>query len=354
MRGLHLTPAGISKELLEFNQKLARSTETLSNIREVDVWQTPKTEIYHQHKLRLYHCPAQGKQRCKTPLLISYALVNRIYMVDLEPERSLLRRLVENGLDVYLIDWGYPDRADRYLNLDDYINDYLDNCVDQVRAHANSEQINLLGICQGGAFSLCYSAIYPEKIRNLITMVTPVDFHTPDNLLSALARQMDAELAVDCYGNLPGELLNQTFASLMPMRLGVQKYLGMPNQLQDEKAALSFLRMEKWLEDSPDLAGEAFKEFFTQFFRENRLIEGGAMIGDEPVDLQKIHQPVLNIYGSYDHLVPPAASVALKDVCGSQDYEELELAAGHIGVFVSGKSQTVVAPKIVEWLVDRD
>lgn len=358
MGGLQLTPTGISQELLEFSQRLASSTETLGKIRDVDVWQTPKTEIWQQDKLRLYHCPAQGagdgQQRCRTPLLISYALVNRIYMIDLEPERSLLRRLVEGGLDVYLIDWGYPDRADRFLDLDDYINDYLDSCVDQVRQHANSDQVNLLGICQGGTFSLCYSAIQPEKVRNLITMVTPVDFHTPDNLLTALSSHVDPQLAIDCYGNLPGELLNHTYASLMPMRLGVQKYLGMPNQLQDEKTALSFLRMEKWLEDSPDLAGEAFKEFFVQFFQENRLINGGTRIGDEAVDLQQITQPVLNIYGSHDHLVPPAASIALQDACNSTDYEELELGAGHIGVFVSGKSQTIVAPKIIEWLKARD
>jgi len=353
MRGLQFTPTELSKELLEFNQQLVKSYQTLSGIRDVDVWQTPKQEIYRQDKLRLYHCPAQGKQRNKTPLLICYALVNRIYMIDLEPERSLLRRLVEGGQDVYLIDWGYPDRADRYLDLDDYLNDYLDNCVDQVCQHAGSEQTNLLGICQGGTFSLCYSALNPDKVKNLITMVTPVDFHTPENLLTALSRYVDSDLAVQCYGNLPGELLNHTYASLMPMRLGVQKHLGMPNQLQGKKSAESFLRMEKWLEDSPDLAGEAFRQFFQQFFEQNLLIKGEAMIGDESVDLQAIQQPVLNIYGTFDHLVPPAASIALKNYVASKDYEELELKAGHIGVFVSSKAQTIVAPKILEWLKAR-
>jgi len=350
MAGFQFDPAQLSQELQAFNQQLAQSYQTLSEIREVDVWQTPKTEIYRQDKLRLYHCPAQGEQRCTTPLLISYALVNRIYMIDLEPERSLLRRLVEGGLDVYLIDWGHPDRADRFLDLDDYLNDYLNNCVDQVCQHTNSDQLNLLGICQGGTFSLCYSALHPQKIKNLITMVTPVDFHTPDNMLSALARYVDTDLAIQCYGNLPGELLNQTYASLMPMALGVQKHLDMPGQLQNTTQALSFLRMEKWLEDSPDLAGEAFREFFEQFFKQNLLIKGEAMIGGQRVDLKQITQPVLNIFGSHDHLVPPAASQALEQACGSKDYEALELAAGHIGVFVSGKAQTIVAPKILNWL----
>ncbi|MCV6589746.1 MAG: class III poly(R)-hydroxyalkanoic acid synthase subunit PhaC [Marinobacterium sp.] len=356
MNGLTLTATNLQKELATLRQQAEHAQKILQNINEVDVWQTPKTEIYRRDKLRLYHCPAQGltKQRCNTPLLISYALVNRIYMVDLEPERSLLRRLVEGGLEVYLIDWGYPDRADRFLDLDDYINDYLHSCVEQTCQHAGTEQLNLLGICQGGVFSLCYSALYPQRVRNLITMVTPVDFHTPDNLLTALSRYIDAELAVDCYGNLPGELLNHIYASLMPMRLGQQKYLNLPAQLQTQHSARSFLRMERWINDSPDLAGQAFLEFFVQFFRENRLMNGGTTIGGLSVELQNITQPVLNIYGSHDHLVPPAASRALENLCASQDYKALEIASGHIGVFVSGKSQRQLAPEIIAWLNSRN
>ena len=105
-------------------------------------------------------------------------------MVDLQEDKSLVRNLLAQGEDVYLIDWGYPDLADRWLTLDDYINGYIRRSVDAVAKNAGVKKINVLGICQGGAFSLCFSAIYPDKVKNLITMVTPVDFHTPDNMLS--------------------------------------------------------------------------------------------------------------------------------------------------------------------------
>ncbi|MBY4675158.1 class III poly(R)-hydroxyalkanoic acid synthase subunit PhaC [Marinobacterium arenosum] len=354
MKGLKLDPTTLNAELLTFNTKLVQSCRTLLEIDQVDTWQTPKTEIYRQDKLRLYHCPAQSDNKTATPLLICYALVNRIYMVDLEPQRSLLRRLVEAGHEVYLIDWGYPDAADRYLDLDDYVNDYLDSCVDQVRSHAGCEQVNLLGICQGGTLGLCYTALQPKKINNLITMVTPVDFHTDDNLLAKLSQYVDIDLAVDTYGNIPGEFLNDSYNALLPMRLGVQKNLLMPNQLADRDSALSFLRMEQWIYDSPDQAGEAFREFVQQFFRENRLISGNAMIGDQPVDLQRIDHPVLNIYGTFDHLVPPSASIPLQDCIASSDYQALAIDSGHIGVFVSGKSQHQVAPAIDRWLRARD
>ena len=131
----------------------------------------------------------------------------------------------------------------------------------------------MLGICQGGTFSLCYTATRPEKIKNLITMVTPVDFHTPDNMLSHLARQIDVDLAVETYGNIPGAMLNDAYNALMPMRLGMQKNLNIPRTAPKTQAsALNFLRMEKWIYDSPDQAGEMFRQFLTTFFKENGFL----------------------------------------------------------------------------------
>lgn len=185
-------------------------------------------------------------------------------------------------------------------------------------------------------------------------MVTPVDFQTKTNLLSLLARSVDVDLAVSTYGNIPGEMLNDSYNSLMPMRLGIQKNLGMPKHLHNTESALSFLRMEKWIYDSPDQAGEAFREFIKWFFQENGLIKNSITIGDYPVRLSNIKQPVLNIFGSYDHLVPPDASLALGDYVGSEDYQTLEIKAGHIGVFVGSKSQKIVPTKINNWLLERD
>ncbi|SFG58162.1 class III poly(R)-hydroxyalkanoic acid synthase subunit PhaC [Neptunomonas qingdaonensis] len=356
MKNLKLDPNKIEEELIAFDEKLQRSYETLKAISQIDVAQSKGIEIFSQDKLKLLFFGGNKhiSKRCRTPLLITYALVNRWYMIDLEPEKSLLKALNDLGLDVYVIDWGYPDQADRFLDLDDYINEYMNNCVEHVCMHSEATQVNLLGICQGGTLSLCYTAIYPEKVRNLITMVTPVDFQTETNLLSLLARSVDVDLAVSTYGNIPGEMLNDSYNSLMPMRLGIQKNLGMPKQLNTTESALSFLRMEKWIYDSPDQAGEAFRQFIKWFFQENLLIKGQITIGDYPVRLSAITQPVLNIFGAYDHLVPPDASLALGDHVGSQDYQTLEIKAGHIGVFVSGKSQAIVPANINDWLLRRD
>jgi polyhydroxyalkanoate synthase len=274
-------------------------------------------------------------------------------MTDLQEDRSTIRNLLAAGQDVYLIDWGYPDGADRSLTLDDYINGYLDRCVDVIRKRHRLDRINILGICQGGTFSLCYSALHPDKVKNLVTMVTPVDFKTPGNLLSAWAQHMDVDLLVDTLGNIPGELLNWTFLSLKPFSLTGQKYVNMVDVLDDPARLKNFLRMEKWIFDSPDQAGETFRQFIKDFYQGNGLIEGGVRIGGREVDLQQVRVPILNIFAEQDHLVPPDASRALRGRTASKDYTELSFPGGHIGIYVSGKAQKEVTPAIAAWLDQR-
>ncbi len=355
MSPVQITPDRVTQEMLDYAAKLGQGVETLSRLGTIETGVTPREAVYEEDKLVLYRfrSPREAQSANAVPVLIVYALVNRPYMTDLQENRSLVRGLLDAGLDVYLIDWGYPDRADRFLALDDYINGYIDRCVDAVCERLGLDNINLLGICQGGAFSLCYAALHPRKVKNLITMVTPVDFHTPDNVLSRWAQQIDVDLAVDTMGNIPGELLNWTFLTLKPFRLMSQKYVDTVEILSDETAAKNFMRMEKWIFDSPDQAGEAFREFVKQFFQRNDLIKGNVRVGRHKVKLKKIKMPVLNIYACEDHLVPPAASKALREHVGTKDYLELEFAGGHIGIYVSGKAQKQVPPAIGKWLLDR-
>ena len=128
--------------------------------------------------------------------------------------------------DVYLLDWGYPDKDDKALTLDDYINRYLDNSVDFIRQRGGADRVNLLGVCQGGTFCLCYTALRQHKVANLVTSVTPVDFHTRRDLLSHLVRHLDMDLAVDALGNIPGEFLNWLFLLLRAVPADREKVPG--------------------------------------------------------------------------------------------------------------------------------
>lgn len=350
---LQLRPDAVAAELLQYGNDLTKGMAALSEIGDIEVGCSSKQPVYRSDKIKLYRFDPQVEKPHPVPVLIVYALVNRPYMADLQDGRSIIQGFLRQGLDVYLIDWGYPDGADLYLTLDDYINGYVDRCVDCIRDRHELEQINLLGICQGGTFSLCYTALHQEKIRNLITTVTPVDFHTPGNMLTSLVRNVDIDLVVKTLGNMPGEMLNWVFLSLKPDRLMGEKYVDMVDLMSDRDRLLNFLRMEKWIFDSPDLAGEAYRDFIKQFYQGNALVKGEARIGTHEIDLSRITVPVLNVYALKDHLVPPESSMALEGLTGTGDYSALEFPGGHIGLYVSESSQKTIPPHVAEWLKQR-
>lgn len=350
---VHFTAEGLAQEALRMQQKLSAGVDTLRNVDDVDYGATARQEVWRDGKVVLYRFVGEQAPTAKVPLLISYALVNRPYMVDLQADRSIVKGLLARGEDVYVIDWGYPDRSDRFLTLEDYIERFLGGAIDHLRGAYGLDAVNLLGICQGGAFSLCYSALHPDKIKNLITMVTPVDFHTADNMLSNWTRTIDVDLFVDTLGNVPADLMNWCYLTLKPWRLFAQKYVGLVDILDDKKAVEDFLRMEKWIFDSPDQAGEAFRQFIKQFYQGNGFVEGGIKIGDNEVHLGMIEMPVLNIFAEQDHLVPPDSSKALKGLVGTDDYTELSFRGGHIGIYVSGRAQKEVPETIHQWLSKR-
>jgi polyhydroxyalkanoate synthase subunit PhaC len=358
MSEFRIDPEEARREAEAFARRWTQALGALASAAPVDIGTAAKQAIHREDKVVLYRyepvASAKPAPAVRTPVLICYALVNRPYMMDLQEDRSLIRNLLQLGLDVYLIDWGYPDGADRYLELEDYVAGYLDHCVSAVAKHAGTGQVNLLGVCQGGTLSLCYASLYPQRVRNLITMVTPVDFRTADNLLMKWAQHLDVDALVDASGNVPGELLNLAFMALMPFRLTSQKYVGLLEQIDDARALANFMRMEHWIFDSPDQPGSLFRQFVTEIVRENRLKNGTLQIGGRTVDLRSVCMPLLNIYANEDHLVPPSASIPMKELVGSKDYTALAFAGGHIGIYVSGAAQRTVPPAIADWLRARD
>ncbi len=348
-----MRPDEIIEEISNFNRKLAQGFNSLTEIGEFCDGVSPKDAVYQEDKMVLYHYKPRVKKQNPIPLLIVYALVNRPYMADLQEGRSMIQGLLNTGVDVYLVDWGYPDAADGYLTLEDYINGYIDNCVDVIREQHGIDKINILGICQGGTFSLCYTALHQEKIKNIITTVTPVDFHTKNDLLSKMVRHVDVDLLVDTEGNILGDSINSIYLSMKPFKLMGQKYIELVDILDDTEKLRNFMRMEKWIFDSPDQGGEIIRQFTKKFYQENALVKGAVKIGDDTVCLENITVPVLNIYAAEDHLVPPDSSKALGGCVSSKDYTELEFPGGHIGIYVSNKAQAMIPPAVGEWLDKR-
>jgi len=339
-------------DLAEKTKVVPERTETVENI---DVGQTPSEVVYEENKLELLHYEPMTEEQHGVPILIVYALINKPYILDLQPDRSVVQTLLEAGFDVYLIDWGEPSKLDRSLSIDDYVNRYIDNCVDVVRERYGRDSINILGYCMGGTKSAMYASLYPEKVENLALMAAGLCFDGDGGVLELWGGEdyYDPERVTDTFGNVPAEFLDIGFALMDPVANNVTKYVRFYDNMDDEDFVENFARMERWLDEGIDMAGVAYEEFIRDIYQENKLYENELELGGEHVDITNIDMPVLQIVAEYDHLIPPEASKPFNDAVSSTDTEILEFATGHIGMSVSSRSHEELWPEVCDWFEAR-
>ena len=345
------------EEVLKFQDDMIQGMETLMNLTEADVAtdELDKEVVFSIGKMRLlrYKPLVEASKIKKTPLMITYALINRQNMLNLQDDRSVVKSLLLAGNDVFMIDWGYPTAEDRYMTMDDHINWYMDDCVEYIRKATGSKKVNLMGICQGGTFSTIYTAINPEKVNSLTTLVTPIDFETNDTLLFRWGKDLNIDSLVDLYGVVPGDVMNFSYLILKPYTLSMDKYIKMAPKMHDREFLKNYMRMERWTFDSPDQEGETLRQFVKDLYQGNKLVKGELVIGGKSVNLKNITCPVLMACGDADHLVPLSSSEKLIEHVGTTDATYLHFKTGHIGMFTSSKSQKEIVPSIVEWLDQR-
>lgn len=349
---MNINLSGVMEEMGRASEKLAKGYDVLRDIESVEIATTPKTLVWQRDFVKLYRYDRETKAECKIPVLVSFALLNRHDVLDLQPDRSLMRKLLEEGLDVYIMDWGYPTKQDRYITMEDYIDGYMNDAVDFIRKAHNLPKIHKMGICQGGTYSAIYAAKYPEKLQSLTTYVAPYDFSTNSCMLYKWTKYIDVDTMVDTMGVIPADMLNQAFGMLKPS-MDISKYFGVMDNIEDKDKLMNFLRMEKWKNDCPDLAGEMFRKYIKDLFRDNKLIKGEFELGGVPIDLKNITMPFLNVYATEDNIIPNESTIAVMDKIGSKDKELYAFPGGHIGVFVGNKSQKELAPAVAKWVKER-
>jgi polyhydroxyalkanoate synthase len=326
-----------------------------SRAKQVRKGATPSEVVYEEDHLRLLHYPGDGTVKYKTPLLFVFALVNRPYILDILPNKSVVGHFVRAGFDTYLVDWGKPTLADRHLNLNSYINGYLRNVVKHVQKRTSSPKVSVLGYCMGGTMSSMFTALHPEVVKNLILLAAGIDFSTREGLLNLWsdARYFDVDAFVDAMGSCPAEYLQACFLMLKPVRNLLAKPVALMEKLDDKKYVDEFLTMETWLNDNVAVAGEVFREFVKYLYQQNLLVQNRLTIGRRTVDLKQITCPVLNLMAEHDDLVPPSQSQPFNELTSSQDCEAISLPAGHIGLAMGSSAQRELWPHAVQWLAKR-
>ncbi|MFC7075020.1 poly(3-hydroxyalkanoate) polymerase subunit PhaC [Haloarcula halophila] len=351
------------ESLSEAAERSQIADERLERMESVEVGQTPSEVVYEENKLELLHYDAEAAgieideaDKESIPILITYALINRPYILDLQEERSVVRRLLEAGHDVYLIDWNEPSRLDQHLTLNDYVNRYMDNCVDVVRERSGQDAINILGYCMGGTMSVMYAALYPEKVNTLGLMAAGLCFDHTGGILEEWGSDeyYSPEDVTETFGNVPADMLDIGFALMDPVENYVSKYIRLAENIESEGFVENFGRMEKWLGDGIDVAGEAYVQFLEDIYQDNKLYRNELELDGEHVDLNNIDMPVLQLMGEYDHLIPPEASKPFNEVIPSEDTKTIEFSTGHIGLSVSSSTHADLWPEVAQWYKDRN
>ena len=338
-------------EILEENSRKFRKTrDLLHTAGNIDVG-TLSHEVLEETRLyKLLHYRPLVSRTAKTPILVVYALMNKSYILDLQPDKSWLRSLLSQGFNVYLIDWKTPTSIDKYVSFDDYVNYYVDDCVDLVTKENSVERLTLHGYCLGSTMAAMYTSLHQEKVRNLVTIAPIIDTENDKTVLANFARYLDVKTITNILGNFPREYLYGCFSMLKPFKQGANKYLNLVENIDNAKFVQNFLRMEKWLYDTPSIAGETFRQWIEDIYQKNLLVKNEMWIGENLVDLSKINVPLLNIVAEEDHLVSPQCSVALNDSVSSVDKRLMHFHTGHVGLIASSYSQNNVLPKVGQWL----
>ena len=317
---------------------------------------TPYQVVYASGRFRLRHYAAQAQPR-RTPIMVVYALIKRPFILDLLAGRSVIENLNRHGFEIYLVDWLPPTRWDRLAGFDAYINGGLCEAARATRQITGCEKINILGYCLGGLLSVLWSALYPQAVKNLVTLATPINTAVAENPLFSLVSKVGSgsvDLITDTYGNCPAPLINTFFTAVAPIHHMISKYADFHRNKGNSAYASFFEMFERWMNSDVALAGRFFAELTEQFFHDNPLMQGSFTLGGARIDLRRINCPLLNIVGEHDDVVPAESSLPLLNLVGSTDKRNLVFRTGHVGATVSAGAHKSLWPQVGAWLAQRD
>lgn len=341
--------------------------------------QTPYRIVYERELLTLRYYPPLTEAaiqagaetlpvtgtRHRTPVLLVPPLAASTLIFDLLPERSLVRFLLAHGFEVYLLDFGHPDRRHSHLGVRDYTLDMLPAALAQVRQHAGEDDLTLFGYCMGGLFALIYAGVQNDPhIRNIVTVASPIDLHNHTlaaralmllNLPTYLVRQYTGFRLHDLnprYLQMPGWLNSLAFKMTAPMGT-LTTYWDLLINLADRDFVEVHTTTSRWFDDMLDYPGGIVQDFFVKVGLDNALATGTLQLGDQQADFHRINSALLAIAGETDNMVGEGSARAIMDLVNSDDKTFATAAGGHAGVFAGGKAPANTWRMAAEWLAER-
>ena len=318
------------------------------------VGQSPKTLLHRRGTLGLYHYKPMAKEVYRVPILFVMATTNRGYIFDLTPGQSLIEFLLKRGYDIYIMDWNPPTGEERYLKLENYVLDFIPDCVRRVQKHSGIDDVSIVGYCFGGVLSVLYASLHADgPLKNLVCFTTPIDF-SKMTLFHAWGKAShgDVDRLVDTVGIVPPEMIVAGFDMVRPAGRVAGQIRLWDNMWNDEYVA-AFRRSERWVNETLPLAGEYFRQTTKELMQKNALYKGTFRVGGKLVDLKNIKVPLLHVLAQYDHLVSPECGKPLIERVSSEDKEEVILPGGHVSLVAGANAIKRMWPKLDQWLEGR-
>jgi poly[(R)-3-hydroxyalkanoate] polymerase subunit PhaC len=338
-------PNRIQSEVQRAIQRSIKGVEYLSTSGP-KLGSTPKDILHTRGTMNLYHYRPLADEVCRVPVLIMMATTNRGYILDMLPSQSFIEFL--------LLDWTAPRPEEKSLRMEDYVLDFIPDCVRRVREDSGEQDVSVIGYCFGGVLSLLYGSIFNDgPMKNLICFTTPIDFREM-KLFSNFSdrRYFDVDGLVDSVGNVPPEMILSSFEMLRPASR-VASQIQLWENIWNDEFVKSYRMFDRWATDTLPLAGEYFRSITKDLMWDNKLFNGTMTVGGRKADIANIKVPILHAVAEHDHIVPYEAAKHLIAKVGSQDKEEVMLKGGHVSLVAGANAVKRLWPKLDSWLGGR-
>ncbi len=303
VQGMSLLAEDMKKsgDLLKISQTDATAFDVGRNLAT-----TPGKVVYQNDIFQLIqYSPSTDKVR-EIPLLIVPPWINKFYILDLTPAKSLIKYLVDQGFTVFIISWVNPDTALSHKSFEDYMQEGILTAADAAKREAGVDKINVTGYCVGGtllATTLAYLAARGEELINSASfLATQIDFtYAGDLLLFTDEEQLEAlnELMTE-RGYLDGSRMANVFNMLRPRDL-IWPYI-VNNYLLGKKPFPFDLLF--WNQDSTRMTASNHNYYLREFYNANRLAKGELVVAGTRLDVRKVNIPVFELATKEDHIAP--------------------------------------------------
>ena len=319
---------------------------------------THETPIY-----RLRHYKAEGGAARGRPLLLVPPLMVASEVYDIAPDISSIAFLTRNGIDVWLTDFGAPEREAGGMErtLDDHVR-AVSEAIDEIR-RVSGQDVHMAGYSQGGMFAYQVAAFRRSAgLASVITFGSPVDVHRTVPMSDQIVERMVATLQravtlpLEHIDGLPGFLTSTGF-KLLGARKEIGQIFDFVSKLHDRSALEKREARRLFLGGQGFVAwpGPALRKFIDEIIVANRMTSGGIVIDGQAVTLADITSPILYFIGERDEMGRPAAVRGIKKaVPAVEALYEVTVKAGHFGLVVGSTALSITWPTVVEWVRWRD